>query len=346
MEFSRIKKTDKKLNFLGFQELNKAAVYEDNYKNRKLGRVGRPYDKSEVRKGDKEEYKKELKSFLNKKEKDFKSKLGADGLAMIEDNPEAWEKIQKNWVKEFKESKKGKNKLSKTEKRVDVSKVEDEKFISISKKSEIIRTATNEQIDSFIDKMGFDIDKSKPLSDKKHKLVREIMDYAELEGSHKEIGESIDEILEEGMEGGFEGKEVNNEKIKNKINKYSELHNKFVEKFKTYEDKIKNGNLTKREEKEFASLKDKDDIIVTRINTYKVLDETKTLKSLDGKQIDKIIDYSEFNIDKSLPLEEKQVLLLDNYRKSAKLGKPIDRNLSRIADNIDEIIEDALMEVK
>lgn len=197
MEFSRIKKTDKKLNFLGFQELNKAAVYEDNYKNRKLGRVGRPYDKSEVRKGDKEEYKKELKSFLNKKEKDFKSKLGADGLAMIEDNPEAWEKIQKNWVKEFKESKKGKNKLSKTEKRVDVSKVEDEKFISISKKSEIIRTATNEQIDSFIDRMGFDIDKSKPLSDKKHKLVREIMDYAELEGSNKEIGESIDEILED-----------------------------------------------------------------------------------------------------------------------------------------------------
>ena len=197
MEFSGIKKTDKKLNFLGFQELNKAAVYEDNYKNRKLGRVGRPYDKSEVRKGDKEEYKKELKSFLNKKEKDFKSKLGADGLAMIEDNPEAWEKIQKNWVKEFKESKKGKNKLPKTEKRVDVSKVEDEKFISVSKKSEIIRTATNEQIDSFIDKMGFDIDKSKPLSDKKHKLVREIMDYAELEGSNKEIGESIDEILED-----------------------------------------------------------------------------------------------------------------------------------------------------
>lgn len=197
MEFSGIKKTDKKLNFLGFQELNKAAVYEDNYKNRKLGRVGRPYDKSEVRKGDKEEYKKELKSFLNKKEKDFKSKLGADGLAMIEDNPEAWEKIQKNWVKEFKESKKGKNKLPKTEKRVDVSKVEDEKFISISKKSEIIRTATNEQIDSFIDRMGFDIDKSKPLSDKKHKLVREIMDYAELEGSNKEIGESIDEILED-----------------------------------------------------------------------------------------------------------------------------------------------------
>ena len=68
---------------------------------------------------------------------------------MIEDNPEAWEKIQKNWVKEFKESKKGKNKLPKTEKRVDVSKVEDEKFISVSKKSEIIRTATNEQIDSF-----------------------------------------------------------------------------------------------------------------------------------------------------------------------------------------------------
>lgn len=197
MEFSGIKKTDKKLNFLGFQELNKAAVYEDNYKNRKLGRVGRPYDKSEVRKGDKEEYKKELKSFLNKKEKDFKSKLGADGLAMIEDNPEAWEKIQKNWVKEFKESKKGKNKLPKTEKRVDVSKVEDEKFISVSKKSEIIRTATNEQIDSFIDRMGFDIDKSKPLSDKKHKLVREIMDYAELEGSNKEIGESIDEILED-----------------------------------------------------------------------------------------------------------------------------------------------------
>lgn len=197
MEFSGIKKTDKKLNFLGFQELNKAAVYEDNYKNRKLGRVGRPYDKSEVRKGDKEEYKKELKSFLNKKEKDFKSKLGADGLAMIEDNPEAWEKIQKNWIKEFKESKKGKNKLPKTEKRVDVSKVEDEKFISVSKKSEIIRTATNEQIDSFIDKMGFDIDKSKPLSDKKHKLVREIMDYAELEGSNKEIGESIDEILED-----------------------------------------------------------------------------------------------------------------------------------------------------
>lgn len=197
MEFSGIKKTDKKLNFLGFQELNKAAVYEDNYKNRKLGRVGRPYDKSEVRKGDKEEYKKELKSFLNKKEKDFKSKLGADELAMIEDNPEAWEKIQKNWVKEFKESKKGKNKLPKTEKRVDVSKVEDEKFISVSKKSEIIRTATNEQIDSFIDRMGFDIDKSKPLSDKKHKLVREIMDYAELEGSNKEIGESIDEILED-----------------------------------------------------------------------------------------------------------------------------------------------------
>lgn len=197
MEFSGIKKTDKKLNFLGFQELNKAAVYEDNYKNRKLGRVGRPYDKSEVRKGDKEEYKKELKSFLDKKEKDFKSKLGADGPAMIEDNPEAWEKIQKNWVKEFKESKKGKNKLPKTEKRVDVSKVEDEKFISVSKKSEIIRTATNEQIDSFIDRMGFDIDKSKPLSDKKHKLVREIMDYAELEGSNKEIGESIDEILED-----------------------------------------------------------------------------------------------------------------------------------------------------
>ena len=197
MEFSGIKKTDKKLNFLGFQELNKAAVYEDNYKNRKLGRVGRPYDKSEVRKGDKEEYKKELKSFLDKKEKDFKSKLGADGRAMIEDNPEAWEKIQKNWVKEFKESKKGKNKLPKTEKRVDVSKVEDEKFISVSKKSEIIRTATNEQIDSFIDRMGFDIDKSKPLSDKKHKLVREIMDYAELEGSNKEIGESIDEILED-----------------------------------------------------------------------------------------------------------------------------------------------------
>lgn len=197
MEFSGIKKTDKKLNFLGFQELNKAAVYEDNYKNRKLGRVGRPYDKSEVRKGDKEEYKKELKSFLDKKEKDFKSKLGADGLAMIEDNLEAWEKIQKNWVKEFKESKKGKNKLPKTEKRVDVSKVEDEKFISVSKKSEIIRTATNEQIDSFIDRMGFDIDKSKPLSDKKHKLVREIMDYAELEGSNKEIGESIDEILED-----------------------------------------------------------------------------------------------------------------------------------------------------
>ena len=197
MEFSGIKKTDKKLNFLGFQELNKAAVYEDNYKNRKLGRVGRPYDKSEVRKGDKEEYKKELKSFLDKKEKDFKSKLGADELAMIEDNPEAWEKIQKNWVKEFKESKKGKNKLPKTEKRVDVSKVEDEKFISVSKKSEIIRTATNEQIDSFIDRMGFDIDKSKPLSDKKHKLVREIMDYAELEGSNKEIGESIDEILED-----------------------------------------------------------------------------------------------------------------------------------------------------
>ena len=39
----------KTLNLSGF-EVEKAAVYADNYKNRKLGRVGRPYDKSEVRK--------------------------------------------------------------------------------------------------------------------------------------------------------------------------------------------------------------------------------------------------------------------------------------------------------
>lgn len=171
----------KTLNLSGF-EVEKAAVYADNYKNRKLGRVGRPYDKSEVRKED--------------KEKDTK--------------------------------------LSKTEKRVDVSKISDKKLISITRRSEIVKTASNDQINSFIDSMGFNIDKSKPLRDKKHKLVKEIIDYAELEGSNKEIGESIDEILTEGMEGGFESELAYNnklDKIVSNIEIFDNIKEKTVDRF-------------------------------------------------------------------------------------------------------------------
>ena len=103
---------------------------------------------------------------------------------------------------------------NKEEKRVDISKLKNPKLISISKKSEIIKTATNSQIDSFIDKMGLDIDKSKTLAEKKCQLVKEIIDYAELEGTNKEIGSSIDEILEDSD--GFEPELAHKDKL-NKI---------------------------------------------------------------------------------------------------------------------------------
>lgn len=103
---------------------------------------------------------------------------------------------------------------NKEEKRVDTSKIKNSKLLSISKKSEIIKTATNSQIDSFIDKMGLDIDKSKTLAEKKCKLVKEIIDYAELEGTNKEIGSSIDEILEDSD--GFEPELAHKDKL-NKI---------------------------------------------------------------------------------------------------------------------------------
>lgn len=100
---------------------------------------------------------------------------------------------------------------NKEEKRVDISKLKNPKLISISKKSEIIKTATNSQIDSFIDKMGLDIDKSKTLAEKKCQLVKEIIDYAELEGTNKEIGSSIDEILEDSD--GFEPELAHKDKL-------------------------------------------------------------------------------------------------------------------------------------
>ena len=67
------------------------------------------------------------------------------------------------------------------------------------------------EIDSFIDKMGLDIDKSKTLAEKKCKLVKEIIDYAELEGTNKEIGSSIDEILEDSD--GFEPELAHKDKL-------------------------------------------------------------------------------------------------------------------------------------
>lgn len=282
----------KTLNFSGF-EVEKAAVYADNYKNRKLGRVGRPYDKSEVRKED--------------KEKDTK--------------------------------------LSKTEKRVDVSKISDEKLISITRRSEIVKTASNDQINSFIDSMGFDIDKSKPLRDKKHKLVKEIIDYAELEGSNKEIGESIDEILTEGMEGGFEEKEVYSGRIEKRIKEYTEKYNDFSEKVKPYIDKDIKNKLSNEEKKEFDKLKKEGEDLTDKLNSYKLLSQTKTLKNLNGESVDKIIDYSEFKIDKSLPLEDKKAELIEKYRKSADLGKITKRNIESMIESVDEIIEDALSEL-
>ena len=132
-----------------------------------------------------------------------------------------------------------KNSEDKKEKKVDVSKMSDSKVISIIRRSEIVKTSTNKQIDSFIDKMGLDIDKSKPLKEKKQDFVKSIIDYAELEGSNKEIGESIDEILESDD---FEPELANRDKLDkiiSNIDIFTDIKEKTVDKFiDSYEYKI------------------------------------------------------------------------------------------------------------
>ena len=209
----------KSLNLSGF-EIEKAAVYKDNYKNRKLGRVGRPYDKSEVRK----------------------------------------------------EDKKDDTKLTKSEKRVDVSKISDKRLLSISRRSEIVKTATNDRVDFFIDNMGLDIDKSKSLRDKKQDLVRSIIDYAELEGSNKEIGESIDEILENDYD--FEPKLAHKDKLDkiiSGIDIFENIKEKTIDKFiDSYEYKI---------DKKLSLEDKKREIVDTIIKTSKLEGNNKELSS-------------------------------------------------------------------
>ena len=209
----------KSLNLSGF-EIEKAAVYKDNYKNRKLGRVGRPYDKSEVRK----------------------------------------------------EDKKDDTKLTKSEKRVDVSKISDKRLLSIARRSEIVKTASNDRVYFFIDNMGLDIDKSKSLRDKKQDLVRSIIDYAELEGSNKEIGESIDEILENDYD--FEPKLAHKDKLDkiiSGIDIFENIKEKTIDKFiDSYEYKI---------DKKLSLEDKKREIVDTIIKTSKLEGNNKELSS-------------------------------------------------------------------
>lgn len=151
---------------------------------------------------------------------------------------------------------------------------------SVVRKSEILKTATESQIDSFIDKMGYKIDKSKSLKDKKRALVKSISNYAELKGTSSQVANDIDEILEEGMEGGFEEKEVQKDKVLESTKTLKGLSSKQVDTIIKYAGFKINSNLD-------VDIKKKE-----LINKYKESAELKGSNKEIAEQIDELIEDS------------------------------------------------------
>lgn len=211
----------KGLNLSGFVNINnvheveKGGVYIDSPLNRKLGRVGQPYKKS-----DKQEEKIPSKipgstdEITKMSAKGLRNAiLGVNNIATnIKDNGDHFKvdfdsndfnthgemspKITQ--IKKFLEGMGagvvvGKNSLKvfKNDKKSSTS--------TILSKSTTLKNAKGDRLNAIIDYAGFDISKDASDEEKRNKIAEKYMESAELEGSTEEIANQLDEIIEDAL---------------------------------------------------------------------------------------------------------------------------------------------------
>lgn len=211
----------KGLNLSGFVNINnvheveKGGVYIDSPLNRKLGRVGQPYKKS-----DKQEEKIPSKipgstdEITKMSAKGLRNAiLGVNNIATdIKDNGDHFKvdfdsndfnthgemspKITQ--IKRFLEGMGasvvvGKNSLKvfKNDKKSSTS--------TILSKSTTLKNAKGDRLNAIIDYAGFDISKDASDAEKRNKIAEKYIKSAQLEGSTEEIANQLDEIIEDAL---------------------------------------------------------------------------------------------------------------------------------------------------
>lgn len=211
----------KGLNLSGFvninnvHEIEKGGVYVDSPLNRKLGRVGQPYKKS-----DKQEEKIPSKipgstdEITKMSAKGLRNAiLGVNNIATnIKDNGDHFKvdfdsnnfnthgemspKITQ--IKKFLEGMGasvvvGKNSLKvfKNDKKSSTS--------SILSNSTTLKNAKGDRLNAIIDYAGFDISKDASDEEKRNKITEKYIQSAELKGSSEEIADQLDELIEDAL---------------------------------------------------------------------------------------------------------------------------------------------------
>lgn len=298
----------KGLNLSGFvninnvHEIEKGGVYIDSPLNRKLGRVGQPYKKS-----DKQEEKIPSKipgstdEITKMSAKGLRNAiLGVNNIATnVKDNGDHFKvdfdsndfnthgemspKITQ--IKRFLEGMGasvvvGRNSLKVFKNKKDNGEGRGNGLKGIIGASTILKDAKGDRLNAIINYAGFDIPKDASDTEKRNKIAEKYIKSAQLEGSTEEIANQLDEIIEDAL------------------SDYSPKSN----------------------------------------NVKEILSNSTTLGKAEGKRLDAIIKYAGIDIDKNASDTEKRNKIADFYIKSAQL----EGSNEEIANQLDEIVEDAL----
>lgn len=297
------------LNLSGFvnvnniHEVEKGGVYVDSPLNRKLGRVGQPYKKS-----DKQEEKIPSKIPGSTDEITRMSVKGLHNAILGVNNigtniSDKGDHFQINFdendfkthgeispkvtqIKRFLEGMGasvivGKNSMKAYKNKKDNGEGRGNGLKGIIGASTTLKDAKGDRLNAIIDYAGFDISKDKSDSEKRYEIAKKYMESAELEGSTEEIANQLDEIVEDALSDVSE----------------------------------KSSN-----------------------NIKEILSNSTTLGKAEGKRLDAIIKYADINVDKNSSNEEKRNKIAEFYINSAELKG----SKQEIANQLDEIIEDAL----
>lgn len=193
------------------QEVEKAAVYVDNATNRKLGRVGQPYKKSEkVNKEKNEDFK--IGNILSKSE--VLGKATGDRLNAIIDYAEleiskdaSDEEKRKSIANAYIKSAKLTGSPAEVADSLDEL-VEDalsdyvpkkENISNILSKSETLGKAKGKRLDAIIKYAEIEVPKDASDEEKRNLIAKSYIKSAELEGSEEEIANSLDELVEDAL---------------------------------------------------------------------------------------------------------------------------------------------------
>lgn len=339
----------KRLNLSGFinvnniHEVEKGGVYIDSPLNRKLGRVGQPYKKS-----DKQEEKIPSKIPGSTDEITRMSVKGLHNAILGVNNigtniSDKGDHFQINFdendfkthgeispkitqIKRFLEGIGasviiGKNSMKAYKNKKDNGEGRGNGLKGIIGASTTLKDAKGDRLNAIIDYAGFDISKDKSDSEKRYEIAKKYMESAELEGSTEEIANQLDEIVEDALSDENIEKKYPTPKKDPYFEKMDEIE-KRESKFKDNKNisfPLKDGKVSEKELKDF---------LLDRYPNNK--------KEIDSFVDNQIIPYIKRYKDGNYPVIKDKMEFLTtfeyynlNKNKSSKLAPPLKKEKER-----------------